>query len=172
MPGAPVPLTVVVCDACVLINFLIVDRLDLLSKNPAYRFVVTEHVTQEVTEPDQNARLRGAIESGDIEQIDLSDPPGLLLFAELRETLGGGEAAAIALAVQQSWAIATDEGGRTRREIEGRLGENRLLTTPGILLDAIRHGTLSIDDADRIKRELEDRRFKMSFKSFADLLSS
>lgn len=169
MENAPDARVVVVCDACVLINFLIVGRLDLLAGNPDFRFVVTEHVIAEVTDPDQQARLQAAIENGEIEQVDLTGPEGLALFADLRRILGSGEAAAIALAEGRSWAIATDDG-RTRREIDDRLGMGRLLTTPGILLKAIRCGSITVGQADDIKAELETRRFKMNFKSFADLL--
>ena len=166
MPGGR---AVVVCDACVLINFLVVGRLDLLSENPAFRFVVTEHVIEEITDLAQKENLAAALREGKIQQIDLTDPEGLALFAELRKTLGSGEAAAIALAAQRSWAIATDDSG-TRRQVESYLGRGRLLTTPGILLQAIRGGVLTVQEADGIKANLEAHRFKMSFRSFADLI--
>jgi hypothetical protein len=51
-----------------------------------------------------------------------------------------------------------------------RLGEQRLLTTPGILLASIRAGQLTVDEADRIKQRLEALRFRMSFDSFGELL--
>ena len=170
MEKGPDPRAIVVCDACVLINFLIVNRLDFLSRNPDYRFVITEHVVDEVTESDQRKLLGRALEGGEIEQVDLTGPEGLSLFAELAAVLGSGEAAAIALAITGNWAIATDERGKTLREIETRLGKERLLTTPGILLQAIQNGTLTVEGADEIKTALEDRRFKMSFSSFADLI--
>ncbi len=170
MQKTPDRRAVVVCDACVLINFLIVGRVDLLLQSPEHRFVVTEHVIAEVTEPDQRKILKVALEQGEIEQVDLTGSQGLSIFAELTAVLGSGEAAAIALAVERNWAIATDEKGRTLREIESRLGGGRLLTTPGILLQAIRKGVLTAEQADDIKRKLEERRFKMSFSSFADLL--
>lgn len=168
MASAPDARAVVVCDTSVLINFLVVNRLNLLSANSDYRFVVTEHVVEEVTDPDQNAQLRIALANGEIEQVDLTEPEGLALFAELHTFLGGGEAAAIALAAQRRWAVATDDR-RSRVEIESRLGRGRLLTTPGILLQAIRARLLTIEQADAIKTELEGHRFKMSFVSFAEL---
>ncbi len=169
MEEAPDRRTVVVCDASVLINFLILNRLDLLSRNPDYRFVVTEHAIEEVTEPGQNAHLQAALKRGEIEQVDLTEPEGLLRYAELHTILGSGEAAAIALATQRNWVVATDDA-QARREIESGLGSKRRLTTPGILLKAIRGGMLTIDAADEIKKKLESHRFKMSFRSFADLI--
>ena len=170
MESAPDRRAIVVCDACVLINFLVVDRMDLLTRHLDYRFVVTEHAKAEVTDPVQHERLLTVIESRELEQADLTDPESLAVFAKLSAVLGGGEAAAIALAAERNWAIATDELGRTFREVESRLGEGRLLTTPGILLQAIRNGALPVEEADEIKARLEAHRFKMNFASFADLL--
>jgi len=160
---------VIVCDACVLINFLIIDRLDLLSRNARFCFVVTEHVTGEITDPVQSAALRVALQKVEIEQVDLTDPEGLVLFAELRKTLGKGESAAIALAARRGWAVATDDS-QTRREIERRLGKGRLLTTPGILVEAIHSEALTVEGADEIKARLEAHRFRMNFGSFAEIV--
>lgn len=42
-------------DTSVLLNFLAVDRVDLLSRHPALRFIVTDHVRGEITDrrPDK-----------------------------------------------------------------------------------------------------------------------
>ena len=42
--------------------------------------------------------------------------------------------------------------------------------TPGILVKAIRAGSLPIQAADLIKAELEKNRFKMNFNSFQEFL--
>jgi predicted nucleic acid-binding protein len=159
----------VVCDACVLINLLLVGRLDLLTQNPDFQYLVTEHVMAEVTEPSQAALLAEAISQGSVTVIEVTDPGELATFAELKRFLGSGESAAVAAAFHRDLAIATDDG-RTRREIEKRLGRERLLTTPGILLRLIRGGLLTVVEADEIKVTLESRRFRMSFASFADLI--
>jgi hypothetical protein len=49
------------------------------------------------------------------------------------------------------------------------MGEGRTLTTPGLLVVAIRDGLLTIDDADRMKAILEAHRFKMAFASFREI---
>lgn len=159
----------VICDACVLINFLLVGRFDLLIQNPDFQCFVTEHVVSEITEPSQAAALADAIGLGYVTIVEVADPSELTTFAELRRFLGSGESAALAAALHRDLAIATDDG-RTRREIDRRLGPGRLLTTPGILLRAIQTGQLTVSQADRIKELLEEHRFKMSFVSFADLI--
>lgn len=45
-------LRVVVTDANVLINLMHVSRLGLLAKIPDHEFVVSEHVREEITNPE------------------------------------------------------------------------------------------------------------------------
>ncbi len=61
----------VVIDTSVLINFLVIHRLDLLVGHPGFRFVVTDHVREEITEhyPEQMAQLEDAIDTGKITEI-------------------------------------------------------------------------------------------------------
>jgi hypothetical protein len=56
----------VILDTSVLLNFVKIDRLDLLCQHPCYRFVVTNHVRGEVTDefPEQIALIEEAIQSG------------------------------------------------------------------------------------------------------------
>lgn len=161
---------VVVADTCVPINFILAGRLDLLTRHHDYRVVITEHTRQEVTAPVQLDALEAAIEAGEIEETLVTDPDELAVFTALNAVLGRGESAAIAVAEKRGWAVATDEKGRARREIEDRLGKGRLLTTPGILLKCILNGTLSVTEADVVKATLASHRFVMSFASFADLI--
>jgi Predicted nucleic acid-binding protein, contains PIN domain len=160
----------VVCDACVLINFLLVGRPDLLTANKDYRFIITEHVSAEVTDVAQAEQLRACVADGGLENTEVTDMEELALFAELTKVLGSGEAAAVAVAFHRNLAIATDDR-RSLTEVRRRLGSGRALTTPGILVGCIRAGSLSVEEADVIKAELERQRFTMSFSSFADLLA-
>src|ERR1700693_5887589 len=88
----------VVCDACVLINFLLVGRPDLLTANRDYRFIITEHVFAEVTDLAQAEQLRACVADGGLETTEVTDPGELALFAELTKVLGSGEAAAVVVA--------------------------------------------------------------------------
>lgn len=162
----------VVADASVLINFLRAGRLDLLRHHEGYELVVTEHVRREVTYPDQSAELATALSAGDIEEIQLTDIVELRIFAELNAVLGRGESAAIAVAANRGWMIAMDELGRAQREAYARVGRNRLINTPGLILSCIRSGAVSVAEADGIKIALESQgqSFAVSFESFGDLL--
>jgi predicted nucleic acid-binding protein len=162
----------VVADASVLINFLRAGRLDLLRHHGGYRIVVTEHVRREVSYPDQAAELVEAITAGDIDEIQVTDPVELEIFAELNAVLGRGESACIAVAANRGWVVAMDELGRARREVHERVGRNRLINTPGLILSCVRNGAITVAEADGIKVTLESQgqSFAFAFDSFGDLL--
>ena len=102
---------------------------------------------------------------------ELSGPETIALFAELRHLMGAGEAASLALAIHKGWAVASDEKRAFRREAVARLGQGRILTTPGLYVLAIRAGLLSAAEADADKACLDVRKFKMEISSFWDLVS-
>jgi predicted nucleic acid-binding protein len=133
--------------------------------------VVTPDVLAEIVQPDQKLQVDGALAAGILRIEELSDPEMLALFAELRHLMGAGEAASLALAAHKGWAVASDEKRAFRREALARLGQSRILTTPGLYLVAIRSGLLSVEEADTDKARLEARKFRMDFSSFRDLLS-
>lgn len=172
MERAPDGRVLVVADTNVLINFLRASRLELVSHHVDYKLVVTEHVRKEVTYPEQSAELAAALSAGEIDEVQLTDPVELDTFAELNAVLGRGESAAIAVAANRAWVIAMDELGRAQREAYERVGRNRLINTPGLILSSIRNHTIDVTEADAIKDELESQgqSFAMSFDSFGELL--
>ena len=55
------PSTVVVTDASVLVNFLRIDRMDLIAGH-SHAFIVTDHVADEVSAPiDAQIAPQGAV---------------------------------------------------------------------------------------------------------------
>jgi predicted nucleic acid-binding protein len=170
MPTAPSE-TVIVTDANILINLIHVARLDLLGTLPAFRFVVPDHVAVEIRIPEQRQQFQAALTRHDLHQESLTAPEELALYAELHRVMGQGEAACLAMAESRGWMVASDERRRFRREVLSRLGEGRLVTTPGLLVLAIRAGCLSVEEADQMKAVLERHRFRMTFGSFRDVIS-
>lgn len=165
----PPPTQIVVADANVLINLLHVGRLELCSQLPHLRFVVPDHVREEVTDPDQRAELDHAFEQGHFQLAELSELSDLAMFADLTTHLGRGEAACLVLAARHGWTIASDEKGRFRREATAKLGEGCLLGTPDLYRLAIQAGALTVAEADADKVALEAHRFRMPFDSFSQL---
>jgi len=163
------PRTVAV-DASVLINFLHLDRLDLLADFAGWRFVVPEEVVDEIQREEQRARLQRALTLGHLEVEATTDLDEIALALELRAVMDKGEAACLAMATRRGWSVACDERGPFLREARNRVGLEGLLDTPGLLLLAIRRGLLTIEGADTLKAQLEAHRFRMRFASFADIL--
>lgn len=160
----------VVTDSNVLINMMHVSRLELLGRIPGHEFVVPDHVRQEIIDADQRAALDAAIDAGVVRSESIIDLDALVLFSELVVHIGRGEAACIAIAAKNGWSIASDEKRRFRREAVARVGESRILGTPELFVMAIRAGLLTVEQADEDKLVLEQRRFKLGFASFRELL--
>jgi len=163
------PRRVVVTDANILINFLSMSRLDLLGKLPGYEFVVPEHVDAEILRKGQRLALDKAFRDGTLRREVITDLAAIGMFADLSQMMGQGEASCIALAGQMGWLVACDEKGVVRRKIDEVLGSGRLVTTPGIMVLAIRAGLLDVEEADRLKGILAKHRFRMKFASFREV---
>jgi predicted nucleic acid-binding protein len=161
---------VVVTDANVVINFIHAGMLGDLPAMVNMDFVVTDEVYEEITRPEQRQILDATLAAGTWTRESMIEPDSIALFATLAVIMGRGEAASLALAMTRRCLVASDERRVFLREARARLGEGRIVDTPGLLLLAIRRGTLTIADADRTKALLETRSFKMKFRSFADLL--
>ncbi len=137
---------------------------------PDYEFVIVDAVVEEITDEQHAAALQTAFEQNYLRKESLTEPGALALFAELAQVMGRGEAASLALAAGTDWYLACDEKRLFRRKAIEILGEDRLLTTPGIIVLWIRQGLISIEEADRLKEILETKRFKMTFGSFREVL--
>ena len=169
----PDPVVVVVTDTSVLVNFLCIDRMDLIAAH-AYDFVMTDHVATEITDhyPEQQERLAAALQAGVIRQESVSGEQALSVFKELSESrrLGAGESAAVALAVSNGYAIAIDD--RTAAKQARRVKPDLvILGTKEIMVDLIRAGHLQVAEADQIKETwARDYSFALVFTSFNDIL--
>jgi predicted nucleic acid-binding protein len=164
------PVRIVVADANVLINLLHVQRLDLLAALPGFEFVVPDDVISEIIDSAQRPALDAALSGGRLRRETMTDSHELTDYALLRQVMGAGESACVVLAQARGWLIASDEKGRFRREVNERLGPGRLVTTPGLFVLAIRAGVMTVEEADDAKRILEQRRFRMLFPSFRNVI--
>ena len=169
-PGSRI---VVVTDTSVLVNFLCIDRMDLIARHPD-RFVITDHVADEITDhyPEQKARLSASLADGTVEQLSVSGEVALDLFRSLSETrrLGAGECAAIACAITNDWALAIEDRAAIRRARELK-PDLVVLGTQDIMVQLIRSGALEVAEADRIKDTWADEhRFRLAIGSFGEVL--
>ena len=86
----------IVMDASVLMNFLRIDRMDLIAGH-SHDFVVTDHVAVEISDryPEQQQRFSEATDQGAVSQTSITRPEELSLFGSLAGSgrLGAGECA-------------------------------------------------------------------------------
>ena len=168
---------IVVADTSVLINFLRIDRMDLIGAHPA-SFIATDHVAAEIadTYPDQQARYAAALNAAQLTEQRIDDPSELEMFLRLaaKGRLGAGERAAIAVALNRGCDLAIDDSRAIRRALEeAALWENVLsiLRTQDIVVELIRKGVVSVEAADAIHVDwATNHRFKLKIVSFQDLL--
>lgn len=159
-------------DASVLLNFLNIDRVDLLARHSG-DFIVTDHVAAEVADQysGQRHRFASAVEAGAVLQETVTRPEELSLFGSLSASgrLGAGECSAIAVAVHRRLILAIDDrqaakqARRTDREL-------RIMTTQDLMVSMIGERLLGFEEADHIKDEwAAQHRFRLKFRSFRDL---
>jgi len=159
-----------VLETTVLVNFLKIDRLDLVARHPKYRFVITGHVRGEITSdyPEQLARLEKGLSENvfEVASVDALDPTFVALTREGR--LGIGECAAIALAKNKHLPIAIDDKAARKTAQKPPLG---LVpeSTETIMVDLVKSGVVDLKAADAIKAEWETKhRFTLKFKTFEE----
>ncbi len=168
--SAPAVTTVVITDTNVLINFLHIDQLALLGALPSYRFQLPTEVLQELTNPGQRTAVDNAIAAGQLDLLVIDALDALALFGDLRDLMGRGEAACLALAATTGCYLASDEKKRFRRKAIELIGEARILGTEDLLVQAIRCVRISVAQADGYKVGLAENRYTMPFASFAERL--
>ncbi|ANK95504.1 MULTISPECIES: hypothetical protein [Rhizobium] len=170
-------MTIVVADTSVLINFLKIDRMDLIGRYPG-GFVATDHVRDEVTDqyPSQVERYMAAVAAGHLREEAVTALSELRLFAQLSKTprLGVGECSAIAVALSRGHSLAIDDGRAIKHALReaGLAGRPlRILKTVDVVVQLIHSRVLDISSADLIRHEWETRhRFRIPIESFRELV--
>ena len=162
---------IIVTDASVRINFLRIDRTDLLAGH-SHTFLATDHVAAEITDryPGQQRRFAAALAASAISETRVTTPEEIRLFGSMFAAgrLGAGECSA--LAVHRRYILAIDDRLATTqaRRADATL---RILATQDLVVSMIRQGLLDIAEADRIKQEWATRhRFRLKLASFRDLV--
>lgn len=167
------PSSIVIADTSVLINFLAVDRMDLIKRHSC-RFLITEHVRYEITDhyDEQLNRLKNALEHGILKEIIVDNPEEVRLFTELikLERFGYGECASIAVAMHRSCTLAIDD----RKAIkQARLLSPSLciVTTEDLMISMIKSQAITIEEANALKDEWASfYKFKLKINSFEELM--
>lgn len=167
---------IVIADTSVLINFLRINRMDLIGAYPC-PFVVTDHVAEEIagSYAEQQERFQAALVAGQLTQQSIDDASEVDLFLRLgqRGRLGSGERSAIAVALHRGWTLAIDDSRAIKRALEEADLADRdlpILRTRDVMVRLIEVGIVDIADADAIKDDWRaNHRFALAINSFAEL---
>ena len=166
---------IVVADTSVLVNFLRIDRIDLIGRHPD-SFVVTDHVAAEITDPEQTRRYATALAVGHLVEQRVDNPLEVEMFLRLSQggRLGAGERSAIAVAINRSYRLAIEDNRAIRHALqEAGISGNpvSIVRTQDVVLELIRARTLTVEMADAMLLDwANNHRFKLRFSSFRDLL--
>lgn len=164
--------SVVIADTSVLINFLAVDRMDLIERHGCC-FLITNHVRNEVLEHyrEQFVRLQTALEQGCLKEISVTDQREVETFGKLTNTgFGNGECSAIAVAVHRGYTLAIDDKQAVKRAVASFSTIN-VISTQDLMVSMIKTGLLSTDEADGIKDQWASaHKFLLKISSFSDLV--
>ena len=163
------------CDASVLINFLKIDRIDLLDKC-SHTFFITDHVQEEVTTfySGQKAILDNAVHREILHKTNVETPEEFATFAELSKTgqLGAGECAAISIAAHRGYSLAIDDNLAIKKA-SSLIVPSLILRTQDLVLLFIQERLLEIEEADHlIEVWSKHHRFHLKIKSFNELIAS
>lgn len=165
--------SIVVSDTSVLVNFLRIERVDLIADH-SYEFLVTDHVSEEITDhyPAQQALFTSALENGALREVSVTNAEAVALFGRLSSTgtLGPGECSAIALSIHSGYALAIDDRRAAKQALRISHGL-RILRTQDLVVSMIHEGLLTIRHADAIKETWSnEHRFHLPFNSFREFL--
>lgn len=168
-PSSPI----VVADTSVLVNFLRIDRMDLIANLP-HEFLATEHVAEEISNgyKDQMACYEEAINNNVLSQVSLDSEVELETFAELSasERIGYGECSVIACAICRQHALAIDDRRATAEAKQLDKGLP-IVGTADLIVAMIKEAILTLEQADAIKSDWSiNHRFTLKLKSFSELL--
>jgi len=166
---------IVVADTSVLINFLRIDRMDLIGSHPD-SFIATEHVAAEITDPDQQSRYATALSIGHIVEQRVDAPVEAETFLRLSRGghLGAGERSAIAVALNRNYRLAIQDNRAIRRAIqEAGISGNpvSIVRTQDIVVELIGCEALTVEMADAMLVDwASNHRFTLKISSFQELL--
>ena len=177
--------TPIVVDTCVLINFLCINRMDLIGRYPG-TFVATEDVADEIIYNHERDLYEKALANDHLVQVDMDlreigirrdifrgEPiPGVHLHGRHLER---GERSVLAVAISRNYSLlASDDRDVIRYILElAAILEHQLscLCTQDIMLELIERQVLSVEEADLILVDWrKNHKFNLKIGSFRELL--
>ena len=166
----------VVVDSSVLINFLCVDRMDLIGHYPGL-FFVTKAVVKEVARHgrkrryvDQEQRYQAALDANHLAGETDFEGDESKIFKAVRKHSDVGESSAIAVALNRNYRLATDDKNAIKHaHVKAcSLGKNlSVLRTQDIIWDLITYCVLTTGQAHDICSDLK-RNYRFNIPLFTN----
>jgi predicted nucleic acid-binding protein len=156
-----------IADSSTLLNFLVVERMDLML-GLGYSLHVVDAVVHEIK--SEKTLLDRLIAEGALTRVVLVGPQITETVASFTLCgLGAGEALSYAAAIELSCAIAIDDKRAVKRAA-AMAGHLPVLTTADIVVAAIKQDRIKLREADALKTAWETKhKFRLRFPSFAAL---
>jgi len=136
-------------DTNVIIDLIALECLVEVLGTPSIRFHATENVLAEVTYPDEKRAVEYVLAYGLLNKVKLTEIKVLLHYAELKQVLGDGEAATLAVTSHEKAFMASNEKGRFAKEAETLLGSDHIYGTADLLVEAILQQRLSLVELEQ-----------------------
>jgi predicted nucleic acid-binding protein len=155
--------SIVIQDACVLINLLASGRFDDIANGCGFRFAIASIVAQEALflrnansgKPEQ-IDLQPIIERDILEVLTVESEVEKLRYIDMTLDLDDGEAESIAIAETRSFALATDDK-KARNIIQRRGLKIELWSTCGLLRYWQSKCSISDNDLGRVLINISSR---------------
>ena len=158
-----------IIDTSVLINYISIERIDLLTKLSHRHLLITEEVHSEIKRNRNTLEI--AIANGQIEVTNPLLNEDIELFARLTKILSVADASCIVAARVLETDLAADDR-ILRREAAKVLPEAYLLRTEVLLAEAVRTNLLLIEEGNTILQLLIKMRYRPSVLRLQELLSN
>jgi len=161
----------IVLDTSVLINYIHVDRLDLIAGCWA-EIRVVEQVQQELEYDEQRLVFERALAISQIQVFSVDDP--VLIADALKiyqvDRRGKGESYSFVYASASNLPLAIDDK-RARSLFATKDATLKMCTSKDLMVKALRMGLVSVAEADEIKDIWANQcRYRLKVESFRDLL--
>jgi predicted nucleic acid-binding protein len=162
-------------NTTVVSNFAAVGRLDLLKRVHGYLYVpnqVYEEILDGLEEGDGfytaiEDQIYPLAEKGWMELVSMSDDEEFRIFQSLPRRLHHGEASCLAIARHRGWALLSDD--KLARRLAKSMGI-MVSGTLGVLTRAVRGQFLTVEEADKLLRDMVARGYRSPFHSLEQLL--
>jgi len=143
----------VIVDNTVLSNFALIEREDILARVFKGTLFTTEEVLVELKRGEQSNVLPKRDWQW-VRVLKIETPQEEFLFRLFTDSFGKGETSCLSIAISRDMKVLTDD--KDARKLAQRRGVP-VSGTIGVLVDAVREGLLSIEEANTLLLDMVEK---------------